>query len=450
MLWFYAEDEVHYSSKSLQELRESHLLSDVILFPSLAHIRESVAAGKPVGFMAPCLPQSIDSMFEGSSFFEVIELKNQHGVLTTGQKKSNISESTALKEKLGIQIHKSNLTLKDYGGASILLDEARKVSIKERYGLTIKGFMLAGMPGTGKSFFAKCMAGETGRLLVELNLSQIMERSDTIFRINMIFEYFITHPGRYIIWIDEIEKMLVGEKAIQVLGILLTRINDLNANGSKSDSSIFVIATANNISDIASKFPEFLRYGRFDLLVFLQPPTEDNAARIFELYLGNAMDKFERETFTRLFIFAIKGQFEDDGTLARKMQQQILADISDHKKFDDMDETLILSDNEFISIRERLTNSNRFTFDVQSFIVKAMVTYNKHVSANRFIYTPAEIEFIVNDVFFAHFFDIRNDEDEVYQDELHKRLVKNYQPLQHTLKSSLDKMSGIASDFKKI
>lgn len=450
MLWLYAEDEAYYSTGSIEELRENYKLQDIILFPSLSHIRDSVSAGKKVAFMAPCLPQSIDRMFEGSSFFEVIELKNKFGVLTTGQHNADISESIALKEKLGIQIHKSNLTLKDYGGASILLDEARKVSIKERYGLTIKGFMLAGMPGTGKSFFAKCMAGETGRLLVELNLSQIMERQDTIFRLNMIFEYFITHPGRYILWIDEIEKMLVGEKAIQVLGILLTRINDLNANGSKSDSSIFVIATANNISDIAGRFPEFLRYGRFDLLVFLQPPTEDNAARIFELYLGNAMDKFETETFLRLFQFAISGDFEDEGTLARKMQMKIVESVIDAARFENLEPEALITDEEFLAIRDRLTTESRFTFDVQSFIVKAMVEYNKHVSSNRFIYTPAEIEFIVNDVFFAHFFDIKKDEDGSYEDELHERLVRTYRPLQHTLKSSLDKMSGIASDFTKI
>ncbi|MDD4969908.1 MAG: ATP-binding protein [Paludibacter sp.] len=451
MIYFLAEDEYHYSSESITALREEYHLKEIVMFPDLDKIRSSVESGKAIGFISPAMPETINPMFKSTNFFEVIELKNRCGLLTTGQERVGISETVALKEKLGIQIHKPTLTLKDYGGAEDLIEEAKKVWIKERYGFTIKGFMLAGIPGTGKSHFAKCMAGETNRFLVELNLSQIMELPDTIYRIGLIFEYFINNPGRYIIWIDEIEKMLVGEKSIQVLGTLLTKINDLNSvgNGQKEASSLFVIATANNITDIAMRFPEFTRYGRFDLLIFMLPPTEENASNIFNLYINKAMEKFKEEKFVKMFKFALAGELEESGSVAHSIQENIISSVDKEirSSFISMSETEILSDPLFIQIRDRIIHDSIFTFNVELFVQKASVAYGNYTTANRFIYTPAEIEFIVEDVFFTHFFRPTTD---FSGNEYNARLIEKYQPLQVTMKSALQKMQGAAINFKKL
>ena len=41
--------------------------------------------------------------------------------------------------------------------------------------LRAKGVFLIGIPGTGKSYSAKCCAGELNRWLMEINLSKILE-----------------------------------------------------------------------------------------------------------------------------------------------------------------------------------------------------------------------------------------------------------------------------------
>lgn len=460
MLYFVAEDGYYYSQKSLGELRNEYGLSEIYLCPDINMIREAIQSGKEVAFIAPSPPESISPMFKATNFFEIVELKNRHGLLTTGQKKIGISETVALKEKLGIQIHKSNLTLKDYAGAEGLIEEAKKIGIKERYGFPIKGFMLAGIPGTGKSHFAKCMAGETERLLVELNLSLIMEAVDAIYRIGMIFDYFINNPGRYILWIDEIEKMLVGEKSVQMLGQLLTKINDLNSTGvgNENQSSIFVIATANNITDIAARFPEFTRYGRFDLLLFMMPPTEEDAAKIFTLYLNKAMTKFKNEKFVKLFKYALLEDYEEDGTIARMLQGLIISSVGSESKdmFLKATDDVIESNVIYQEIRDDVLKSNEFKFDIELFIQKASVEYGNYASVNRFIYTPAEIEFIVDDVFFSHFFKspLKYENEDIDEKELlmeyNSSLLKRYQPLQVTLKSAIERMSGAASNFKKL
>lgn len=456
MIYFLAEDGYHYTPKSIKALSEEHELSEIIFCPDLDMIRSALNSSKNVGFMAPAMPETISPMFKATNFFEIIELKNQHGLLTTGQMKIGISETVALREKLGIQIHRSSLTLKDYAGAEGLIEEAKKIGIKERYGFTIKGFMLAGIPGTGKSHFAKCMAGETDRLLVELNLSLIMESSDAIRRIGMIFDYFISNPGRYILWIDEIEKMLVGEKSVQMLGQLLTKINDLNAIGvgQKQQSSIFVIATANNITDIAARFPEFTRYGRFDLLLFMMPPSEEDASKIFNLYLTKALNKFKNEKFIKMFKYALADDFEEEGSVAYDIQLTIVRSCILRDTYRDMTDEDIETDDFYIKIRDQILNSIKFQFDIDLFIQKASVQYANYTSVNRFIYTPAEIEFIVEDVFFSHFFKVKKDNMAMDEKEAlasyNEQLLVQYQPLQVTLKSALEKMSGAASNFKKL
>jgi SpoVK/Ycf46/Vps4 family AAA+-type ATPase len=450
VLFFFAEDQYYYTKSSIQALTEEYNIEEIILMPELDDIKSSLQKADKTGFIAPYLPSSIDSRFEKSNFFEIIYLKNKFGVLTTGQKNAGVKEEEALKEKLGINIHKPTLTLADYGGADHLIEEAKKLWAKEKYGFQIKGFMLAGIPGTGKSFFAKCIAGETNRLLVELNLSQFMEQQDTILKINMVFEYFINNPGRYILWIDEIEKMLVGEKAQQVLGVLLTRINDLNGNGA---SNLFIIATANNISELAKKNPEFLRNGRFDFLLFMLPPTEENAVVILNIYLRKASKDFKNNVIPRLILNAVNGDFESEGLVAREIQNEFLHLIKKNKSnikgLEDASAWCLDHPDEVENtIRER-----PLIFDPVVFAVKAMATYRKSVSTDRFIYTPAEIQYIVEDVFFSHFFQMiisknKNiDSKEEQIAEFYSGIISKYQPLQVTLASSLDAMKGAASGF---
>ncbi|WP_166739679.1 ATP-binding protein [Campylobacter sp. US33a] len=184
--------------------------------------------------------------------------------------------------------------LSDVGGAFALKEYAKNVIEAEKCGYKCKGIFLVGVPGTGKTFFPKCFAGELNRPIIQLNLSEIIESDKPIAKLNSIF-FFLTkmqklYPtSKYIILIDEIEKMIgnssasSGEK--QILGRLLTVLNDMHTEASEFNFDAIFFATANNLGNILSENPEFLRRGRWNELFFIHLPTEEFAEEIFRIYI---------------------------------------------------------------------------------------------------------------------------------------------------------------------
>jgi len=86
-----------------------------------------------------------------------------------------------------------------------------------------------------------------------------------------------------VLWIDEIEKGLSvggGEKDggtnSRVFSTILTWMQE-------KTKPVFVVATANNISDLP---PELLRKGRFDEIFFIDLPTKKEREQIFEIHLN--------------------------------------------------------------------------------------------------------------------------------------------------------------------
>src|SRR5262249_41108098 len=87
-----------------------------------------------------------------------------------------------------------------------------------------------------------------------------------------------------VLWIDEIEKGLSGTKSSgssdggttsRGFGTLLTWMQE-------KKSTVFVVATANDISQLP---PEFLRKGRFDEIFFVDLPTTAEREEIFRIQL---------------------------------------------------------------------------------------------------------------------------------------------------------------------
>ncbi len=84
-------------------------------------------------------------------------------------------------------------------------------------------------------------------------------------------------------WIDEIEKAFArigessggGEVTTRLFGNFLTWLQE-------KENTVFVVATANDISKF---LPEFLRKGRFDELFSVTFPIEDERKNIFKIHL---------------------------------------------------------------------------------------------------------------------------------------------------------------------
>ena len=148
-----------------------------------------------------------------------------------------------------------------------------------------KGVLLLGVPGTGKSAFAKALGKETGRPTLILDVGALMgslvgQTEQNVRRALQIADAMA--PA--ILFIDELEKALSGTSgsgqndsgvASRMLGTLLSWMNDHTSN-------VYLIATCNDISRMP---PELTRAERFDGIVFLDLPGRNQKDRIWEQYI---------------------------------------------------------------------------------------------------------------------------------------------------------------------
>ena len=288
-LWLVSQDYSYYNN--FQELQAT-FSSEKIYTPFEDNIRDVIAKHikgdiNKLVVLSPEYPE--ESLKE---FFVVKPLPNKYGIRTTQQYLAGVEESVALEQRIGLSVIKSPFTLKDVGGAYALKEYVAQLRNAELKGYRAKGIFLVGIPGTGKTFFPKCFAGELDRLLIQLNLSMIMESSEPIIRLNSVFEYMTERhtlfpDEKYVILIDEIEKMIGNASPIEkrVLGRMLTILNDMGTEASEYNFNAIFFATANDLNTILSNNPEFLRRGRWDELFFINLPTHEFAKDIFNIYI---------------------------------------------------------------------------------------------------------------------------------------------------------------------
>jgi hypothetical protein len=149
-----------------------------------------------------------------------------------------------------------------------------------------RGVMLLGVPGTGKSAFAKALGQETGRPVLTLDIGQLMGsllgQSEANIR-SALKTADAMAPS--ILFIDEVEKALSGVASggkgdsgvsSRLFGTLLTWLND-------HTSDVYVVVTCNNIQQLP---PEFSRAERFDAIMFLDLPGREEKDAIWQLYLS--------------------------------------------------------------------------------------------------------------------------------------------------------------------
>ncbi len=154
-----------------------------------------------------------------------------------------------------------------------------------------KGILLLGVQGAGKSLAAKVVAGTWKVPLIHLDFSSLYEKWVGESEHNLIDALHQAEAmSPCVLWIDEIEKSLIGDNAIdsdgglshRILGTLLTWM-------SERKSRVFIVATANNVSLLP---PELLRKGRFDEIFFVDLPSLAVRKDIFKIHLEKRKLKF--------------------------------------------------------------------------------------------------------------------------------------------------------------
>lgn len=162
---------------------------------------------------------------------------------------------------------------------------------------TPKGVMLSGPPGTGKTFFAKAVAGEAGVPFYSISGSDFVEMFVGVgaSRVRSLFtQAKSTAPS--LIFIDELDAVGrqrgagVGggnDEREQTLNQLLVELDGFQAN-----TGIIVIA-ATNRPDVLD--PALKRPGRFDRSIEVRLPDFKERQAILEIYAKQGTKTFAKE-----------------------------------------------------------------------------------------------------------------------------------------------------------
>lgn len=159
------------------------------------------------------------------------------------------------------------------------LDKAMK------FGVDVpKGIMIVGMPGCGKSLAAKATAKLFDIPLIRLDVGRLLGKYVGESEENMRKALNLSEAiSPCVLWIDEIEKAFAGvgnssgssDVTTRLFGQFLTWMQE-------KENTVFIVATANDISRIPA---EFLRKGRFDELFFVDFPNPEERRKIMEIHL---------------------------------------------------------------------------------------------------------------------------------------------------------------------
>lgn len=183
------------------------------------------------------------------------------------------------------------VTFADVGGLDPLAEwfKNRKIAMSDvaidRHVDTVRGTILIGTPGSGKSLIAKAAAYEYGFPLLKLDFGSLFgslvgESENNLRSVIKIVESI----APCCMWIDEFEKGTSGSSSsgttdggttARVMQTLLTWMQE-------KTSPVFIIGTANNHGAIA---PELLR--RFDEIWFVDNPSAIGRQQIFEIQFKN-------------------------------------------------------------------------------------------------------------------------------------------------------------------
>lgn len=203
-----------------------------------------------------------------------------------------VSEKAQAIKKSGLLEYITNTyPLDNIGGIDLLRDWLRRAKATIEPDAAdylpdpVKGLVLNGFPGTGKSAVVKGIAHEWNLPLVRLNMSDVMDAHVGASEKNISRALRLAESlSPCVLWIDELEKALAGgdSSASTDSGTTSRVINSILTWLSDRESAVFVLATANSLEGVKD---ELTRAGRFDDIFFVSVPSNNERAEILNIHL---------------------------------------------------------------------------------------------------------------------------------------------------------------------
>lgn len=201
-----------------------------------------------------------------------------------------------------LSVLESDVTFDDIGGMETLKEWVRKSAggwtpEGRKFGLPIlKGLLLVGLPGCGKSLIAKSMGNEWGLPVIQFDPSRIFSSrvGDSEANIRRVFQ-IIENISPCILFLDEAEKGFAGMQSstFSDAGVTARVIGSFLVWMQECEKPVFTVATSNNIQYLP---PELI--SRFDESFFVNMPLFSERVEIFKIHLkkmGRKPEAFDIE-----------------------------------------------------------------------------------------------------------------------------------------------------------
>jgi hypothetical protein len=190
-------------------------------------------------------------------------------------------KAQALRKNNLLTLHRGAERFDSLGGLEGLKDFCRR-ALRPGRNVQPRGVLLLGVPGVGKSVFARALGSEAGRPTLLLDLGSLLGSLVGQTESNLRQALRVADAmAPCVLFVDEVEKALSGVGgqgdggvATRMFGTLLTWLSDHSSN-------VFFVGTCNDISKLP---PEFARAERFDGVFFLDLPTAAEKQAIWGLY----------------------------------------------------------------------------------------------------------------------------------------------------------------------
>jgi hypothetical protein len=233
-------------------------------------------------------PDNEEAVLDAAQGLTWEETENALALALVRQKQFDPQTICTLKAQMveksaALQFSQFTETFATLGGLENLKEWTLNRFQNRRPGLPFRGILLLGVPGSGKSHFAKALGNEVGWPVLSLDMGRVfgslVGESEAKMREAL---KVVDAMAPCVLFLDELEKGLSGVGGSstdggttqRVGGTFLTWLND-------HSSQVFVIATCNDYAKIP---PEYTRMGRWDSIFFVDNPGPHEQKEILDIY----------------------------------------------------------------------------------------------------------------------------------------------------------------------